>query len=102
MHLKPYYERLVNSFPVAWLKDPATGEEVANLADGERRLRAYAVANGFDVVHTGGGNSKVPACLFKCIHHGIKTANKRHLEDRVERDEEGKITSRRRRETRVR
>ena len=102
MHLKPYYERLVNSFPVAWLKDSATGEEVANLADGERRLRIYAVANNFDVIHTGGGNSKILVYLFKYIYHGIKTANKHYLKNRVERDEKDKITSRRRRKTRVR
>ena len=98
-HLRPYYERLVNSFPAAWLKDPATSEEVANLAEGERRLRAFAVAKGFDVGRTGGGSSKVPACLFKCIHHGFKTANKRGLDGRVVRDGEGKIISRHRRET---
>ena len=52
--MRPYYEALVNSFPIAWLKDPATGEEVANLAEGERRLKAYAVVKGFNVVRTGG------------------------------------------------
>ena len=100
-HLRHYLETLVNSFPPEWLNAPFTDEMVANLAEGERRLRAYAVANGFDVVRTGGGSSRTPACLFKCIHHGHKTANKRKLEDRIERYDEGKIISRRQRKTRV-
>ena len=100
--MRPYYEALINSFPVAWLKDPTTGEEVANLAEGERRLRAFAALKGFDVVRTGGGNSRALGTTFKCVHHGKVTVNKRGLKDRVTRNEEGKITSRRRRDTRVR
>jgi hypothetical protein len=35
---------------------------------------------------------------WQCIHHGNETANKRGLEEHVERDEEGKITSQRKEE----
>jgi hypothetical protein len=34
---------------------------------------------------------------FLCIHHGTVTSNRRELEDEVEKDSEGKITSKRQR-----
>jgi hypothetical protein len=34
---------------------------------------------------------------FLCIHHGTVTSNRRELEDEVEKDSEGKVTSKRQR-----
>jgi hypothetical protein len=91
-------ERLVNSYPVQWLSEPQTGEEFDSLEHCNRRLQAFALAEGFDIVRHGGGTRAAPAYRFRCFFHSIKTKNTRKLEDRVEVDEEGNITSRRQRE----
>ena len=39
-----------------------------------------------------------PGARFECCYHGDTTRNWRHLEDHVEKDEEGKVTSERQRE----
>jgi hypothetical protein len=63
-----------------------------------RRLQGYALAEGFDVVQTGGGTKKVPGARFACSKHGEPTRNWRKLESHVERDEDGTITTVRQRE----
>ena len=90
-------EQLVNSYPVQWLSEPQTGEEFDSLEHCNRRLRAFALAQGFDIVRHGGGTKAAPAYRFKCFYHGVATQNNRGLEDRVEVDEKGLITSRRQR-----
>ena len=97
-HLRPHLERLVNGFPVAWLAAPVTGDVFETLVEAERRLKAFSLAEGFDIVRTIGGSKRVPGSTFQCIHHGVKTANKRRLEDRVTRDSEDEIVSKRKRE----
>ncbi|KIX06112.1 uncharacterized protein Z518_04086 [Rhinocladiella mackenziei CBS 650.93] len=97
-HLRAPLESLVNAFPVPWRQIPVTGEIFESLVEAERRLRAYALVAGFDVVRGGGGSAKVPGSQFKCIHHGQKSLNTRGLEDRVEKNSDGEITSRRKRE----
>jgi hypothetical protein len=78
----------VNALPAAWLQPPQTGELSDSIADCDRRLRGYALAEGFDIVHTGDS----------VTFHGEETRNWSHLEDRVERDREGTIISKRQRE----
>jgi hypothetical protein len=56
------------------------------------------LAEGFDVVQTGGGTKKAPAARFECSRHGESTRNWRKLENHVECDEEGTITTVRQRE----
>jgi hypothetical protein len=90
-------ERLVNSFPPEWLLPPQSGEIFENLEDCNRRLRAFALATGFDIVRKGGGSKALPSWRFFCFYHGTETRNDRKLEARVEADEEGNITSRRQR-----
>ena len=97
-HLRGPLESLVNAFPISWRQIPVTAEVFGSLPEAERRLRAFALLTGFDIVRSGGGNAKVPASLFKCVHHGEKTRNFRGLEDHVAVDKEGEITSRRKRE----
>src|SRR5437764_1047237 len=91
-------ERLVNSYPAKWLLQPQTGEEFDSLDHCNSRLRAFALAKGFDIVRNGGGTKDAPSYRFRCFYHGITTQNNRKLEDRVEVDKEGNITSRRKRD----
>ncbi len=97
-HLVAVYERAVNALPTAFLLPPATGEVFDDIPACERRLRGLALAEGFDIAHTGGGYRRVPAGRWQCSQHGKETKNWRKLEVRVEYDEEGTITSKCQRE----
>ena len=88
----------MNALPPAWLLQPTTGEVFESIEHCRRRLQGYALAEGFDVVQTGGGTKKVPAARFECSRHGESTRNWRKLESHVERDKEGTITTVRQRE----
>lgn len=68
---------------------------LSNLEHCNRRLRAFALATGFDIVRKGGGTKALPSWRFFCIYHGTETRNDRKLEARVEIDEEDNITSKR-------
>jgi len=89
---------MVNALPPSYLLEPSSGELFEGLEECNRRLRGYALAEGFDIVRHGGGTKALPSYRFKCIFHGSTTQNHRKLEDYVERDSEGKITSRSQRE----
>jgi hypothetical protein len=94
-HHRAAVERLVNALPPSYLLPPCSGELFDSLDDCNSRLRGYALAEGFDIIRHGGGTQTTPSHRYKCIFHGSSTQNHRKLEDRVERDEEGKITSKR-------
>jgi hypothetical protein len=53
------------------------------------------LAEGFDIGRAGGGTKKVPGTRFQCTYYGKATKNWHKLEDYVEKDEEGNITSKR-------
>jgi hypothetical protein len=97
-HLVDVYEKAVNAQPVSYLLPPVTGEVFTSIAACEARLRGFALAEGFDIVRTGGGNKRVPSARWLCGHHSVETRNWRKLEDRIEYDEEGAIITRRQRE----
>ena len=97
-HLVDIYERAVNAQPASYLLPPVTGEVFASIAACEARLRGFALAEGFDIVQTGGGNKRVPSARWLRSQHDVETRNWRKLEDRVEYDEEGAITTKRQRE----
>lgn len=97
-HHRALLERHVNAQPSHWREDPVKGEVFADRKEAEARLQLYALVRGFDVVAGGGGSAASPAVNIQCIHHGIVTLNTRKLEDRVMRDEEGVITSMRKRD----
>ena len=78
-HLRTHLERLVNGFPVAWLDPPASGEVFMNIVEYEKRLKAYSLTEGFDVVKNGGGTKQTSGVTFSCIHHGDATVNRRNL-----------------------
>jgi hypothetical protein len=97
-HLVAALERHVNAFPAAYLLPPQSGEIFDSISHCERRLRAYAMAQGFDIASTGGGTRAAPGCRFQCSYHGDIIKNWRHLEDHIEKDKECKVTSKRQRE----
>ena len=92
-HHRPVVERVVNKFPSAWLLPPESGEVFDSLDHCERRMRSFSFAEGFDIVRKGGGTKANPSWRFRCLFHGEETRNDRKLEDKVERDEHGTITS---------
>jgi len=91
-------ERAVNTLPLNWLLPPQTGEIFPDIPTCHRRLRGFSLVEGFCVVRIGGGTKSNPGCKFFCSFHSSETRNYRKLEDRVERNEEGTITSKRKRE----
>ena len=97
-HHRAVVERIVNANPSTWLLHPQSGELFDSLDHCNRRLRGYALAEGFDIVRKGGGLKSNPSWLFRCIHYGEKTRNDRKLEDRIERDKDGSIISKRQRD----
>jgi hypothetical protein len=101
-HLVAVLERAVNALPSAWLLQPITGEVFDSIEYCKRRLQGYALAEGFDVVQTGGGTKNVSGARFECSKHGESTRNLRKLESHVGRDEDGAIiTVRQRKDTLV-
>ena len=97
-HHRAAVERIVNLLPPAWLFEPQSGELFDSLEQCNRRLRGYAFAEGFDIIRQGGGTKANPSWRFFCVYHGERTRNTRKLEDEVEKDEAGNITSKRQRE----
>jgi len=97
-HHRAAVERMVNALSPSYLLPPVSGELFDSLEHCNRRLRGWALAEGFDIVRRGGGTKAAPAYRFKCIFHGNVTRNDRKLEDTVEKDSEGKIVSRRKKE----
>jgi hypothetical protein len=100
-HHRAAVERIINHLPPAWLLPPQSGEVFDSLDHCDRRLRDYSLAEDFNIVRKGGGSKSNPSWRFFCLHHGIATQNTRRLEDRVERDEEGTMTSKRQRDNTV-
>jgi hypothetical protein len=97
-HHRAAVERMVNALPPSYLLAPCSGELFDSLGHCNRRLRGWALAEGFDIVRNGGGTKAAPSYRFRCIFHSSKTQNNRKLEDIVERDSEGKIVSKRKKE----
>ena len=71
--------------------------------DCKKRLDSYGFAKGCLFVTIRATNTfapgSVPSYTWKCCFHSVKTANKRGLEHKTERDEQGKLTTVRQRDT---
>jgi hypothetical protein len=91
-------ERIVNAMPSSYLLAPYTGEIFPSLEDCNQRLRGYAFAEGFNIIRKGEGLKAIPSYRFKYIFHSSTTQSNRKLEDLIERDSEGRISSQRQRE----
>src|SRR5215475_12309050 len=100
-HLRHPLERHVNRFPAEYLSEPQDNEVFDTFEEAHRRLSAFALVQGFDIVKNGGQTSINPGGNLRCIYHGNGTRNWRELEERVERDEAGAITSNRKRDLTV-
>jgi hypothetical protein len=74
---------------------PLTGDVMPSLKVFKEHIRSFAFCSGFDVVLEGGASSQYPGLRLCCIHHGDAIRNNRGLEDRVIKDETGKIMSKR-------
>jgi hypothetical protein len=72
-HHRAAVQRIANPFPVPWFLAPCTGEVFDNLGHYNRRLRAWAFVEGFDIVRNGGDTTANPSYRFRCIFHGIVT-----------------------------
>ncbi|KAF7505209.1 hypothetical protein GJ744_001138 [Endocarpon pusillum] len=93
-------KKIVQALPEAYLEPPQKREEFDGHESCIRRLQGYALSRGFAVVKVSGGiNSKRAHYQYKCIHHGKETRNHRQLELHVERDADGKPTTKRQRES---
>jgi hypothetical protein len=92
-HHRPVVERTVNKFPSAWLLPLEPGEVFDSLDYYERRMRSFPLLKGSTLSAKGGGTKANPSWRFRCLLHGEETRNDRKLEDKVERDEHGTITS---------
>lgn len=51
---------------------PETGEEFVSLEACNYRLRAFALAEGFDIVRNGRGTAAAPSYRFRCFCHCIR------------------------------
>ena len=100
-HLKPVWLRTVRALPPAWLNAPATGEVFKGKDDCMHRLQGWALFEGFAVVQGRVWNDQTPRWQFLCKQHGTKTANKRDLEARKGKDEEGNVVIDRQRDTMI-
>ena len=98
-HLRGEVEAHVRALPSAFLNEPLSGEVFDNVELCKERLQGFAFAQGFAITQQSGSMKQArPRFDFQCIHHGNSTRNYRKLEEHVERDEEDKITSRRKQE----
>lgn len=100
-HLRYILEKTVNAYPIEWLDEPATGEVFISVDECKRRLIAYSLSQGFDIVISRSTKTPHLAVTFSCCHHGKKTRNTRKLPPMVERDEEGEVIGAHRRDVTV-
>ena len=100
-HVKPTWLRAVGALPPAWLNAPATGEVFEGKDDCMRRLQGWALFEGFAVVQGRVWKDQTSRWQFLCKQHGTKTANKRGLEARKGKDEEGNVVTDRQRDTMI-
>jgi hypothetical protein len=97
-HHRAAVERMVNALPPSYLLSPCSGELFDSLEHCNRRLRGWALAEGFDIVRNGGGTKAAPSYRFRRIYHGEVTRNQRKLKDYIQKDSKGQIVSRRKKE----
>lgn len=93
-HFKTDLKTRVRSLLSFYLLRPVTGEVFEDPDLCYKRLQGWALLQGFAIVRASGSLKQArPRFDFRCIHYGRQTANCRQLEEHVERDDEGKITT---------
>jgi hypothetical protein len=63
-HRPPAFEHVVNALPVEWLATPVSGEVFESIIGCERRLRDYALAEDFHIIHSGADSKKTPVEVY--------------------------------------
>jgi hypothetical protein len=97
-HQHSTFDRAIAGLATDVLGYPVTGEVFGSKAECKARLQGFALSQGFAVVVGKSSQDGTPRTEFLCIHHDTVTRNHRGLEDEVEKDSEGKITSKRQRD----
>jgi hypothetical protein len=98
-HAKSAWLKAVRALPPAWLLPPVTGERFEGRDHYLKRLNGYGLYEGFAVVSGRVWKESTPRWQFLCKMHGKATANKRGLEARKAKDEEGNLATDRQRNT---
>ena len=65
----------MNALPPAWLLQPTTGEVFDSIEYYKRRLQSCTLAEGFDIVQTGGGTKTIPKDHFEYSKYEESTKN---------------------------
>jgi len=97
VHQRGTFDRAIAALAPGFLEYPVTGEVFQSKVACKTRLQAFALSQGFAVVIGKSNKDGTPFVEFLCVHHGTQSRNDRELEEEVERDPEGNITSRRQR-----
>ena len=100
-HTKPSYpihyritvEYIVNTYFPFYLVLLALDKIFNSLEESNRRMRGYALAEGFDIVRHGGGTKALPNYRFKCIFYGSKIQNYYKLENHIKKNSKEKVIS---------
>lgn len=87
---------IVDSHPEAYHRPPIDGEWYDSKTQLRQRLDVFAITNGFA---TAVKSSTHQYIVVQCVHHDSESRNYHKLEEHVEKDQAGRIISRRQRET---
>jgi hypothetical protein len=98
-HAKSAWLKAVRALPPAWLLPPATSERFEGRNHCLKRLNRYGLYEGFAVVSGRVWKETTPRWQFLCKIYGKATPNKRKLEARKVKDEEGNLVTDRQRDT---
>jgi hypothetical protein len=96
-HQRAAFDRAVAALSPAFLHFPATGESFESKVSCKARLQGFTLGQGFAVVIGKSDKDSTPKVEFLCIHHGEASRNGRGLEEEVQKDSSGTITSKRQR-----
>jgi len=77
----------------AWFIAPATGDVFEGKESWYQHLQAWGLFRGFGIIQGRVGKDGTPHWQFICKAHGTEAENKRNLESRERKDEEGKVVS---------
>ena len=98
-HIKTEFETRIRSFPSSFLSAPTAGEVFDNPDICQERLQGWILSQGFTIIRKSDNVKTVrPRFEFRCIHHEVDIQNDRQLKKYVKRDEEDRITNRRKQE----
>jgi hypothetical protein len=89
------FDRAVAALLPNLLSFPATGKAFESKASCKVRLQDFALGQGFAVVIGKSNKDSTPKVEFLYIHYGCVSRNDRGLEEEVQKNSSGTITSKR-------